>query len=250
MIRLVLVLLWLVGFCLVSTPVLIAQWLYEKVTGKRWERFSLAVVQGVFKVTLWLSGVRLCVRGKEKIPAGQAVLYIGNHRSFFDIICSYSQVPGLTGFMAKKSTGRVPWLAHWMYMVNCLFLDRENVKEGLKTILAAIERIKRGVSVWIYPEGTRQTGPDPTDLLDFKEGSFKVAQKTGCPVVPVAILGTREIFEDHFPAVKPSRVTLWFGEPFYLSELSPEHRKFPGEYTRGVVSGMVGELVRERGKAA
>ena len=83
------------------------------------------------------------------------MLYVGNHRSYFDILAGYVSVPSLMGFVAKKEMEKIPLLSTWMKLVNCLFLDRENVKEGLKTILQGINQIKNGISVWIFPEGTR-----------------------------------------------------------------------------------------------
>ena len=148
-------------------------------------------------------------------------------------------VPSLTGFVAKKEMEKIPLLSSWMKLVNCLFLDRVNLKEGLKTILAGIEQVKRGVSVWIFPEGTRNKNDNPLDLLPFKEGSLKIAEKSGCYVVPVALTGTAEVFEQHFPKIKPSHVTITFGEPFHTKELPPEVKKFPGAYTEEQIKAML-----------
>ena len=138
---------------------------------------------------------------------------------------------------------KCPLLSDWMENVNCLFLDRKNIKEGLKTILEGIEKVKRGVSIWIFPEGTRNRNETITELLPFKEGSLKIAEKSGCPVVPVAITGTAEIFENHLPFIKPSHVTIEFGTPFIIKELPLEEKKFAGAYTRKVIIDM---LERER----
>ena len=181
----------------------------------------------------------MTVRGLENIPKDQAVLYVGNHRSYFDILVGYTTVPTLLGFVAKKEMRRYPLLAQWMENVNCLFLDRENPKEGLKTILQGIEYVKRGVSVWIFPEGTRNRNEDPLDLLPFKEGSLKIAEKSGCPVVPVALTGTADVFERHLPFIYPAHVTIEFGKPFIVKELEPEQRKFAGAYTRSVIIEML-----------
>ena len=70
------------------------------------------------------------------------------------------------------------------------------------------------------------------ELMSFKEGSLKIAEKSGCPVVPVAITGTAEIFENHIPFMRPSQVTIEFGEPIYLKELPRELKKCSGAYTR------------------
>ena len=193
-------------------------------------------------------GSEMCIRdrGLEHIPSDRAVLYVGNHRSYFDILVGYVTVPGLTGFVAKKEMLKIPLLRDWMRRVNCLFLDRVDIKEGLKTILEGIEKVRSGISIWIFPEGTRNESQDVTELLTFHEGSLKIAEKSGCPVIPVAITGTAEIFERQFPLVKPSHVVIRYGEPIMLKELSLEQRKFPGAYTREVIAGMLGQMREEQ----
>ena len=144
-----------------------------------------------------------------------------------------------------RSVFRFILLSTWMSYVNCLFLDRVNIKEGLKTILEGIEKVKSGVSIWIFPEGTRNEG-DLTDLLPFHEGSLKIAEKSGCPVIPVAITGTAEVFEDHLPLIRSSHVVIRYGEPIFLKELEPAKRKFSGAYTRDVIISMLNEMEKEK----
>ena len=199
----------------------------------------------MFRLILKISGVRYTVLGRENIPEDTAVLYIGNHRSYFDILIGYATVPGLTGFVAKKEMERYLSLRDWMHNVNCLFLDRENIKEGLKTILKGIEQVKSGISVWIFPEGTRNENEKLTDLLPFKEGSLKIAEKSGCPVIPVAIAGTADIFENHIPFIRPAQVIIQYGEPIYLKKLPPEKKKFSGAYTRDVIAEMLEKIEQE-----
>lgn len=232
MIRFLLVVITVVGFLILSAPLI----LFQRITQKknlfqtRWR--SLSIVQGVFRLVLFLSGVKVIVKGKENIPANEPVLYVGNHRSYFDILIGYTQVPGLTGFVAKKEMEKIPLLSSWMDLVCCLFLDRKDIKEGLKTILKGIDYIKQGISIWIFPEGTRNANPESTELMDFKEGSLKIAEKSGCPIIPVALMRVDDIFEKHFPFICPQTVTVIFGEPIYLKQLEKEERKFAGAYTR------------------
>ena len=89
--------------------------------------------------------------------------------------------------------------------MNCLFLDRENMKESLKVILQGIEYIKEGHSIFIMPEGTRNQGEG---LLPFKEGSLKMAEKTGCAIIPVALSNTDAVFERQKPWVKKAHVII------------------------------------------
>jgi len=123
--------------------------------------------------------------------------------------------------------------------LHCLFLDREDIRQGLKTILKGIEYIRRNISVCVFPEGTRSTGDDQTDLLPFREGAFKISTKTDCPIVPFALTNTSAIFEDHLPFIKGTHVTLEYGKPFRPSELEKADRKAIGAYTRNIIIDMV-----------
>lgn len=238
MIRFIILVMILFGFLVSSIPLLLGEWLVGKKNRKRQQEHSLAVVQAMFRLLIRVTGSTVTVKGRERIPEG-AVLYVGNHRSYFDILVGYTSVPGLTGFVAKKEMLRYPVLSDWMRGVNCLFLDREDLKAGLKTILDGINKVKSGISIWIFPEGTRSRGKDIMEMLPFKEGSLKIAEKSGCPVVPVAITGTAEIFEQHIPFMRPSHVTIEFGEPFFIKELPSEQRKRAGAYTQEKILEML-----------
>ncbi|MEI3245329.1 MAG: lysophospholipid acyltransferase family protein [Lachnospiraceae bacterium] len=239
MIRLLVIALFLVVFFIFSIPLYLIEWLVGKVNPHARDISSLRIVQGAFKIILFLSGCKLKVIGEEYVPKDEAVLYIGNHRSFFDVVITYARCPGLTGYLAKKEIEKVPFLSTWMRYLYCLFLDRKDIKQGLKTILTAIDHVKQGISIFIFPEGTRSTGADQAELLPFHEGSFKVATKTDCLIVPVAITNTSQILEDHFPFIKSTQVTLEYGKPFRPSELSKEDRKIIGSYTRDIIQEMV-----------
>lgn len=242
MIRIIMVALTVVLFLIFSMPLLGILGARDKKDPEGAQIKSLHIVQGVFRFILRLAGVTYEVQGLENIPADRAVLYVGNHRSYFDILIGYVTVPDLTGFVAKKEMERYYLLRDWMRNVNCLFLDRDNIKEGLKTILKGIEQVKKGISVWIFPEGTRSRNADRKELLPFKEGSLKIAEKSGCPVIPVAMTGTADIFEKHIPFIRKSKVTVRYGKPIYLKELPPEQKKFAGAYTRDVIIKMLEEM--------
>ncbi len=239
MIKFIAVALTVILFLVFSIPLLIWEAFLGKKNPEKKDWQSLHVVQAVFRFILKLVGVHITVIGQERVPGDRAVLYVGNHRSYFDILVGYTTVPALLGFVAKKEMKRYPLLYNWMENVHCLFLDRDNLKEGMKTILKGIEQVKTGISVWIFPEGTRNKKEDILDMLPFKEGSLKIAEKSGCPVVPVAISGTAEIFENHIPRMKKSQVTIEFGEPFLVKELEPAKRKFAGAYTRDIIMEML-----------
>jgi 1-acyl-sn-glycerol-3-phosphate acyltransferase len=238
MIRFILVLTFVVLFLIFSIPILIIEWIIGKFNKNAKDRSSLSIVQSVFRIVLWITGAKVTVIGEENVPKNQAVLYVGNHQSYFDILITYVRCNGLTGFVAKKEMVKVPLLSTWMKYLHCLFLDRDNIKEGLKTILVGIDKIKSGISIHIFPEGTRNKG-DGSKVQPFKEGSLKIAEKTNCAIIPVAICNTAEIFENHLPRMKPCHVILEYGKPIYPKNLSKEDRKFLGAYTHDIIQDMV-----------
>ena len=75
--------------------------------------------------------------------------------------------------------------------------------------------------------------------MSFKEGSLKMAEKTGCPIIPVAITNSAEIFENHFPKIKSCHVILQYGEPIHIQDLDKEQKKFLGVYTRERIQEML-----------
>jgi 1-acyl-sn-glycerol-3-phosphate acyltransferase len=150
-------------------------------------------------------------------------------------VLTYARCPGLTGYIAKKEMQKIPLLSRWMKFLHCLFLDRDDIREGMKTILAAIDQIKAGISIMIFPEGTRGKGKSELELLPFHEGSFKIATKTGCKIIPVSITNSSAVFEDHMPFVKGVPVIIEYGKPIDPKQLSREEQKFLGRQVQGVI---------------
>jgi len=237
MIRFIIGCIFLGMFLILSYIAFPIEWLIGKINKRAKDYSSLRIVQWGFGVILRIAGTKITVIGKENMP-DEAALYVGNHRSFFDILIMYVQCKDLTGFVAKDSMGKIPSLRVWMRYVYCLFLDRKDIKQGMKTILQAIEYVKQGVSIAIFPEGTRNTGEE-LSMLPFKEGSFKIALKTGCPIVPVAINNSAEIFENHLPKLKKTHVVIEYGKPIYPSELDNDEKKHVGVSCQNIIREML-----------
>ena len=239
MIRFLLTCIVVVGFLILSIPVLIIEWIIGKFNPHLKDISSLRIVQGAFQLCLKISGVTITVIGEENVPQDSPVLYIGNHRSFYDILLTYTRCKHPTGYVAKYEMRKIPLLSNWMRYLHCLFLNRKDLKQGMKIILQAIEKVKSGISIFIFPEGTRNKNANELELLPFHEGSFKVATKGNCPIVPIAMNHTSAIFEDHFPRISKVHVVLEYGTPIYPEELSKENRKRLGAYTRDVIAEML-----------
>lgn len=233
MLRLIIVATFVILFLICSIPLFFIEWLIGKWKPDVKSRSSLAIVNWAFRVVAFLSGTKAITVGEENVPKDKAVLYVGNHRSFYDIILTYPKVPRPTGYVAKKEMLKVPLLSVWMKYLHCLFLDRDNIKEGLKTILQAIEMVKSGISVCIFPEGTRNKTADT--FLPFHDGSFKIAEKSGAPIIPMTIVNSAAVFEDHFPKIKKTTVVIEYGKPIYLNEMSREEKKVIGTTVKAVI---------------
>ena len=239
MIRFLIIAILLFLYLVLGIPVLLVEKLRAKKDQEASDYRCLRLVQWMFRVMLRVAGVQVTVIGEENIP-DEPVLFIGNHRSYFDILLTYSRCRRLTGYIAKKEMLRYPLLRDWMNRLYCLFLDRSTPKEGLKTILTAIDYIKRGISICIFPEGTRNSGEE-LSLLPFHSASFKIAEKAGCPIIPISMNNTAEIFENHLPHVKNPHVVIEYGAPIRLEELDKDTRKHLSTYC----SDLIQETIRK-----
>lgn len=237
MIRFIIAASFLGLFLLLSYILFFVEWIVGKVNKEAKDYSSLRIVQWGFRVILAIGGVKITVKGKENI-LDEAALYVGNHRSYFDVLVAYVQCKRLTGFVAKDVINKIPSLRVWMRYLYCLFLDRHDPRAGMKTILQAIDYIKQGVSIFIFPEGTRNKGEE-LSMLPFKEGSFKIATKTGCPIVPVSINNSAEIFENHVPRMKKTHVIIEYGTPIYPKELSREELKVIGTTCQQIIQDTI-----------
>ena len=231
--------IFLASFLILGIPAYLVLCLLGKV--EKWkyktDLIALRIVQWAFKCMLFIAGTKTIVIGEEHVPKDQPVLYIPNHRSYFAILLLYSRVPGLTGFVSKDSMKKFYLLRDWMKKLHCLFLNRENPREGLKTILQGIENINNGISMCIFPEGTRNKMDG--EMLPFKEGSMKMAEKTGCLVIPVALSNTAEIFENHMPWIRSCKVVIEYGAPIDPKTLSRQEQKHLGAMCRDKIQEML-----------
>ena len=235
MIRFILVALCLLLYLVLFIPTMLVLLIVKRFKPVTSSAIAQTMVRITFRILLFLAGAKVEVRGSENIPKDGGVLFVSNHRSYFDILAGYAYTNKPLGFVAKYEMIKVPLLKQW-----------KDIKQGLKTILQGVEKVKSGVSIWICPEGTRNLNDDVTNVKDFKEGSLKIAEKGKVPVIPVAIYGTYEIWEQHLPFMKKSNVIIEYGEPIIISELSDEEKKKLGAYARNKIVNMLENMVKEK----
>lgn len=240
--RTIIILILYVVISILSIPMYLVEAIVRLFNKKAAAHVAQVIVKGAFNLVMFVSGCQKTILGKENIPADTPVMYAANHRSFYDIILAYATVPNQTAFISKMEIKKMPCVAQWMYFLNCLFMDRGDVKQNLNVILSAISLVKEGYSIYIAPEGTRNA----TDtLLEFKEGSMKIATKGKCPIIPVCLCNTENIFENNLPWIKRGKILIEYGKPIYPEDLDKETKKHLGAYVREQIDAMYKENVKK-----
>lgn len=156
-----------------------------------------------------LTGSTIDVVGLEKIP-NQPVLFASNHQGNFDIPLLLGSIPHPVAFVAKVELQKLPLVSRWMKYMECVFIDRKDMRQSLRTIGSAIEILKSGQSMVIFPEGTRSKSDE---IQPFKPGSLKMAARAGVKIVPVTIIDSYKIMEGNNNRIKPAKVKIIFSDP-------------------------------------
>lgn len=193
-------------------------------------------VYWAFRWELFVTQAKIETKGIENIP-DEPVLFVSNHRSYYDILVIHTTCTKRPGFVAKKEMEKFPLLNWWMKDICCVFLDRDDLRSGIQMIKDGAAMIKNGHSMVIFPEGHRN--PD-TELATFKEGSLKLAEKAGCPIIPVTLVDTRKLLEAR-PGfhIKKGNVKAIYGKPIYLKDLSREEKKKAGAYVQSIIEDTI-----------
>lgn len=194
---------------------------YRRILNQYGEKVATEYVYKLAKkwsyTTLKMMGTTYEVSGRENL-IDEPCLYVANHQSYFDIPLMVQIIDKPMGFVAKKEMMKVPVLGTWIKRIKSVFIDRENVREALKTISEGVENIKNGYSMFIFPEGTRGKGGP---IKEFKKGSLKLATKSGAPIIPITIDGAHNVLEATGKLQK-AHVKITIHEPIYTKGLSKE----------------------------
>lgn len=199
--------------------------LKDEKTGVRLARRKL---RWLSKLVLKSLNVKLRVIYKNRkniniLEREKGIIYVCNHQSNLDIPTIVSALHMDVGFVAKKEMKSWPFFNIWMKRSKCVFLNRENPREGIKDIKEAVKVIKDGYPIVIFPEGERTLDGE---ILRFKKGSFKLATETNGIIVPLTLKGTFNIQKRGEWRMKRGQlVTLVVDEPIYVDSLSKDEVK-------------------------
>lgn len=132
--RTILILLFYIIVCIISAPLLLIECIVRKINKRAAAAFAIRMVRITFHMTLFFSGCKKHVTGVENIPKDTPVMFAANHRSFYDIILAYATLSSAhiqTAFISKIEIKKFPVIAQWMYFLNCLFMDRGDMKQNM-----------------------------------------------------------------------------------------------------------------------
>lgn len=210
------------------------QWMNKYSSREKRDAYLEKTVRNWARGLLFMAGAKVDVSGVENIPADRSCVFASNHQSFFDILIVLAYLDKPHALLSKASIGKVPFIRLWMKELKCVFVDRDDMKAGIEAIKNMTDVVNDGYSAVIFPEGTRSRDGE---VGEFKGGAFKIAQKTGAPVVPVALDGTYNLFEKNHHWIKSAEVKVRILPPIETAGLSrAEFKELPDKTREMIVS--------------
>ncbi len=172
------------------------------------------------RMALWLSGVRVEKIHPERATQYPTCVFVSNHVSNLDPAALFRTLPRIT-VVLKESLGKIPFLGYVMRLGGFIYVDRQDRDSRRKAVEASVAALRSGLSLLIFPEGTR--GLDG-NLLPFRPGPFSMAIEAKAPIVPITMHGTRELMPKGKASIKPGTIQLWFHPPIETKGLTADDR--------------------------
>ena len=165
------------------------------------------------RIILWVCGIKVRTEGRENIDTRQPHIYMTNHQSYFDIFALLAYLPVDFKFILKQELMKIPLLGFSMRRAGYIGIEREDPRKAVQSINKAAEKIKRGASVVIFPEGTRSIDGR---IQAFKRGGFNLALRSGCDIVPVTIGGSYRIVPKGSLKINKGSFSMHIGKPISI----------------------------------
>ena len=158
--------------------------------------------------------VTIEVQGEENIPKENGFILFPNHQGMFDVLVFLATSKAPFSFVLKKEVSNIILLKQVIAALGAIPMDREDIRQSMQVINQMTEEVKKGRNFLIFAEGTRSKNGN--ELLEFKGGSFKSAQKAKCPIVPCALIDSFVPFDKN--TIRPVTVKLFYLPPMYYEE--------------------------------
>jgi len=185
------------------------------------------------KVALLANRVKVTTEGMERLNGKGPYIFMSNHQGYYDIFAFLSHLSYPFKWLAKKELFSIPFLGWTMASVGYISIDRGGTRDTVEAMSEAAQRIRDGMSVVIFPEGSRS----PDGLIQpFKKGGFTLAIKSKVPIVPVAISGSRDIIPKGKLAVNPGEIRILVDHPIETENCALKDREWLMQKVREIIS--------------
>lgn len=192
-----------------------------------------------------LAGVNVKIVGAENVPRDEALIFMSNHQSFFDIKLALAFVPNNFSFISKESVFHVPLVGRFMRTAGHVSLKRDAGRKAYDTMSATVEKLNSGKSLVVFPEGTRS--PDGR-LGKFKRGVSLLLLQSGKRVIPMAIIGSGKFLAkgSAFFDIFHREVTVKFGKPMTFEKRDKVGREEINTIVESLRERVSGLLLEDR----
>jgi 1-acyl-sn-glycerol-3-phosphate acyltransferase len=181
---------------------------------------------------LWVSRITVTVDGLSRLDQSKSYIYMSNHQSNFDIPVLLAHLTVQFRWLAKKELFKIPIFSRGMRAAGYISIDRSNRASAFQSLAEAAQKVKNGVSVMIFPEGTRSLDGK---IRPFKKGGFVLAIDSGVPVVPIVLHGTFSIMPKNRWRINPGHVHMDILEPIETSGYTRDTKNDLIESVRSVI---------------
>ena len=197
------------------------------------DKFGFPAVKKWAKYVCKVAKVNVTVEGLEKIPTDRPVLFTPNHQSYADVpILLHALKDFNFGFLMRMQLNKLFAIEQISHILHCVPINQENAREGVKSLNKTAEQIKDGLSMVVFPEGKRGFSNTPDE---FKNGAFKIVQKTGVTVVPIYIRDAFKILEGAGGVITPTDVKVTILDPIETSEMNREQVRELNEKVHNII---------------
>lgn len=231
MINIVLSVIITILYSIITYPIRIFNNFKEK---EEKEKANYILLRPLIKCLFFITRIKIIVNGEEHIDNSENYSIICNHKSNLDSILLISIFKKPIIFIGKKEINKVPLLSQWFTDIGSLFMDRDNIRQSATTISQGINTLKNGKSVVIFPEGKRI---QEDKIGEFMNGSFKLANKSGANILPIAIIGSHTALSPN-KLFTSGKIKVNIGKPINWNERKLLKTNEMSEYTNEIIKDL------------
>ncbi len=198
-----------------------------------------AIARAWARMLLAISGVKVHVEGLEKITEDGSYVFVSNHLSYMDTPVVLASIPVQFRFLAKRGLFQIPFMGWHLARAGHIPVPRGDARAAVKTMTIAAQIVKeQGISLLIFPEGGRSR---KGEMRPFMEGAAYIAIRAGVPLVPIGLIGTREVLPYGSGIIRSGEVTMRIGDPIPTTQAALRDRVHLTEELRHQIVALVKE---------